>query len=537
MGRSLAERLALLQDKSLEKNGSSPRRKMGRYVASHGFTMAISKYSSQQPHTIKASLPAPKLRSGKPEWEALFIGDPNLAPYSRERIWNDPRNFSLIGITHTISTPAPLRSLPNLPQAPLFDWDALICTSSAARSAIETLWDHSESIWMMRGGKPATRPQLPVIPLGVNAADFLPICTRKEARRKLHLDENAAVVLWTGRLELHCKAHHGATFRALARASEECPEKTWILLMYGTAVMDAIPTALKEAASIMCPSVEVKLLNGHDLEIGALARAASDMALSLVDSLQETFGLTPIEAMASGLPVVLSDWNGYKDTVVEDRTGHLIPTISYQPGWNSLTLKQLALNDQYLDQVSARIGSQISVDAEFAGSALARLASSSERAIAMGALGQQRVKTHYDWPVVLKRYLELLDELKDRRKQAINNKTLSQLQAKQHMPELANIFAAWPTSTISAETKLKARGDVSTLQKYLKLSITKIYRKEMPVFSLILNTFIHLKNYEKANLNKLIDSSSNNFMISDNHRTAEAIGWLLKNGFAEVCSE
>ena len=100
--------------------------------------------------------------------------------------------------------------------------------------------------------------------------------------------------------------------------------------MYGTAVMPSIPPALKQAATELCPDVDVRVLDGQNLALGALARAASDMALSLVDCLQETFGLTPIEAMASGLPVVVSDWNGYRDTVVEGQTGHRIATHSFQ---------------------------------------------------------------------------------------------------------------------------------------------------------------------------------------------------------------
>ena len=83
--------------------------------------------------------------------------------------------------------------------------------------------------------------------------------------------------------------------------------------MYGTAVMPAIPPALHEAAAALCPTVEVRLLEGHDLNLGALARSASDAFISLVDCLQETFGLTPVEAMAARLPVVASDWNGYRD--------------------------------------------------------------------------------------------------------------------------------------------------------------------------------------------------------------------------------
>ena len=39
---------------------------------------------------------------------------------------------------------------------------------------------------------------------------------------------------------------------------------------------------------------------------------AADVFLTLSDNLQETFGLTVIEAMTAGLPVVANDWNGYK---------------------------------------------------------------------------------------------------------------------------------------------------------------------------------------------------------------------------------
>ena len=175
--------------------------------------------------------------------------------------------------------------------------------------------------------------------------------------------------------------------------------------------------------------MEVRLLNGDDLNLGAVARAASDTFLSLVDCLQETFGLTPIEAMASRLPVVASDWNGYRDTVVEGRTGFRIPTQSFEPGWNDLQLQQLAYQDPALDPVSARISSQIGVDVAAAGDALARLAKSPEMDVAMGCLGEQRAREHYDWKVVLQQYSQLLDELLERRQEAMGDSSLASLQA------------------------------------------------------------------------------------------------------------
>ena len=53
---------------------------------------------------------------------------------------------------------------------------------------------------------------------------------------------------------------------------------------------------------------------------------ASDIFVSLADNIQETFGLSVIEAMASSLPLVVSDWNGYKDLVNHGFNGFRIPT-------------------------------------------------------------------------------------------------------------------------------------------------------------------------------------------------------------------
>ena len=42
--------------------------------------------------------------------------------------------------------------------------------------------------------------------------------------------------------------------------------------MYGTSIMPNIKEALKEAAAYLCNSVEVRILDGHDIELGNIAR-------------------------------------------------------------------------------------------------------------------------------------------------------------------------------------------------------------------------------------------------------------------------
>ncbi len=39
----------------------------------------------------------------------------------------------------------------------------------------------------------------------------------------------------------------------------------------------------------------------------------------------EPFGLIPLEAMACGIPVIAVDEGGYKESVVHEKTGYLIP--------------------------------------------------------------------------------------------------------------------------------------------------------------------------------------------------------------------
>ena len=155
------QRLALIDD-NIEDDSKTLSRKMGRQMVSISFKKALEKDGDSELFLLPPQIPCRNLRENSPPWEALFVGDPNLNPYAEERLWGNPKNCSLLGITHTLSTPAPLKIIPKIPYSPLFKWDALICTSTAAQNAVKTIWDHSDEILIKRGGKPA-ESHLPLI--------------------------------------------------------------------------------------------------------------------------------------------------------------------------------------------------------------------------------------------------------------------------------------------------------------------------------------------------------------------------------------
>ena len=73
-------------------------------------------------------------------------------------------------------------------------------------------------------------------------------------------------------------------------------------------------------------------LDGRVAENRDTAWSGADVLCSLSDNIQETFGIVPVEAMAARLPVVVTDWDGYKDTVRDGVDGFRIPTLAPQPG-------------------------------------------------------------------------------------------------------------------------------------------------------------------------------------------------------------
>lgn len=258
----------------------------------------------------------------------VYYPGPGIGEHAWQRAAYGHGAWSLCGITHTTSSAGAMDALANLITAPVQPWDAIICTSTAVKGHVERLLQaQADHLQQRLGISKLVLPQLPVIPLGIHAQDFAFTSTQKaEARQTLGVDEHTLVVLFMGRLSFHAKAHPLAMYQAL-EAAAQATGKQVVLVECGWHANEFIAQAYADAAHLACPSVRMVTLDGRNPDNRQTAWAGADVCCSLSDNIQETFGIVPIEAMAAGIPVVVADWDGYKDTVRDGIDGFRIPTL------------------------------------------------------------------------------------------------------------------------------------------------------------------------------------------------------------------
>ncbi|HKY94318.1 MAG TPA: glycosyltransferase family 4 protein [Kiloniellales bacterium] len=338
--------------------------------------------------------------------------------------------FSITGVTHTLSSAPTQAAIADQLLAPLESWDALICTSLAARRVVENIHEEQAQYLAERvGSATSLRPrlQLPVIPLGVHCEDFDTgtkdmQLLRGQARRSYGVGAQDLCFLFVGRLTQYSKANPLPMLRALQRAAERT-RRSLHLFQVGIFPKKSIETAYRDAATRYAPDVRCHFVDGNDDAAMRAARAAADVFTSLADNLQETFGLTPLEAMASGLPVVVSDWNGYRETVRDGVDGILVPTTMTPPGYgDEMALRHYARIDDYM-HFAGETALNVAVDEGAAADAYVALIRDAGLRQRMGEAGRRRARETFAWERIYGLYRELWGELVERRGSAAQSRS------------------------------------------------------------------------------------------------------------------
>ena len=351
-----------------------------------------------------------------PNWPALgeignlYYPSPAAKDFTYSRNAFNPGAFSVMGVTFTLSSNGAMDQVADLVLPPFKPWDAMICISQAALDFTTRLHDEMKAWWAAQTG--ATRfntPQMPVIALGIDCPSFAPNTKlRQKARAALQLQSHEVAFLFSGRLSFHAKANPAPMYQAMEQAAQHA---SVVCIEAGVFPNDAIRTGFLAAQKALAPSVRFIWVDGQDELRYRQAWQGADAFVSLSDNIQETFGLTPVEAMAAGLPVVVSDWNGYKDTVRDGVDGFRVPTTLPPAGMGGDLAMRHALGLDTYDFYIGRASLATVIEPTALAQACIALASQPELRSRMGAAGLARATLDFDWPLILQRYAQLADEL------------------------------------------------------------------------------------------------------------------------------
>ncbi|MDQ2066969.1 glycosyltransferase family 4 protein [Xinfangfangia sp. CPCC 101601] len=309
--------------------------------------------------------------------------------------------YALCGVTHTTATLGVMQGMFDLRAAPQMPWDAVICTSRAVRHSIVTQMDLTDAHLVRRfGGKVPPRPLLPVLPLGIHCADFTTDQGAGAAlRAKLGIAEGDIACAIIARLTPEEKFDPLPLYLALARAQQQS-KRRFHLLLCGQYRSDAARRVFEEGAQSVMPQVGFHPLDGGDGALRKATLSGADIFLFPIDNVQETFGLAPIEAMAAGLPLIVSDWDGMKDTVTPD-VGIRVPTEMPRGDLTAyLGQRYFGGTDSYT-QYTSQLSALTRIDIGALTAALLRLGGDPDVRAKMGQAGQRRARQLYDWSVVI----------------------------------------------------------------------------------------------------------------------------------------
>jgi glycosyltransferase involved in cell wall biosynthesis len=308
--------------------------------------------------------------------------------------------WPITAVTHSLNGREVIDHAVRVSHCTMAPYDAIFCTSLDGREAMRKLLAGGAAI---AGRSFAGR--LEHLPLGIDDDLVDQAGNRERARTRLRIPPDSVVLLALGRMTPFQKMDLGPLLRTFARHVLPKSPRPACLLLAGSASSDDI--------SLLTSSIErygigphVRLQANFPADQKADVLAAADILVSPVDNTQETFGLSLLEAMAAGLPIVASRFDGYKDLVEDGVDGFLIDSYA----------SPIDPMDEWFDLLDPNIAqlfqSQgVAIDTgQLAERLLALIGDDGLRA-KMGTAGRTKVRRAFRWSHVIARYEAMWDRL------------------------------------------------------------------------------------------------------------------------------
>jgi glycosyltransferase involved in cell wall biosynthesis len=295
-----------------------------------------------------------------------------------------------------------------LPSGYLMPFDRLVCTSDAGEQAYQEMQRQALKSFGIENcaGRGYAQIQTDVIPLGIDVEQFVPGPVVRPERSRLGVCDDEILFLYCGRFSVEFKMD---PFPLLAVFAAAFRGQSRVKLVLAGDTAGAGHVRIPEIAHRLGIASQISIISDPSATVKLGLYQAADIFVSFSDNLQETFGLTILEAMSCGLPVVATDWSGYRETVVSGETGFLVPTTWCSPdSYSSKT-------SPFFPEAATHLlfSQEVSFDMRVAVACMQRLADDPQLRRALGERGRLRAERHYAWQTIAAAYGKLFHSLFD----------------------------------------------------------------------------------------------------------------------------
>jgi len=305
---------------------------------------------------------------------------------------NQEGSFPVTSFIHSISYPSMMTPLQEMSLGGVSSQDAIICSSDAGKTVLRNWFRQIEEMRHL----PVPSVKMEVIPFGYDSALFDRV-RRSTARGRMGLSDKDVVGLCFGRFSEYDKMDLFPLLQAFHRIRRK--DRPWRLVLAGAShhpeyvsMVDLWTKALGLQESV---TIKTDISASDKIDLFKSA----DFFISPSDNLQETFGLTLLEALAAGLPLIVSDFSGYREIVTSD-VARMVPTR-----WCNLDLFSHMELGPLADEAALHryMAQSVSVDINDLADAMNELFTHPETRAEMGALARKRFDDQYSYPIIIDR--------------------------------------------------------------------------------------------------------------------------------------
>jgi glycosyltransferase involved in cell wall biosynthesis len=235
--------------------------------------------------------------------------------------------------------------------------------------------------------------RMSIVPCGFDSEEFRPM-SRARARAELGLDPNEFIVLQLGRLVPRKGVDN--VIRSLAHLPPDVPARVLVVGGESREPDEAMTPEIGRLRAVAREAgVNARVTFTGQRQRSELRRYYAAANVFATTPWYEPFGITPLEAMACGVPVVGSAVGGIQYSVTDGVTGFLVPP--HDPVALAARLLELYRNPAL--------------------------------AAALGRAGIRRARSMFTWEEVARQLAEVYEDLRERRRVQVPDWAVSQAMA------------------------------------------------------------------------------------------------------------